>query len=421
MWVEPLALVAGLEASGVQDYALLYSSLHLPYSGRYSLLGWDAAEEVRGDRFDLLAGKLTKNRPPLEQSWIGYFGYGLKDCLERLPKDPPGNLDLPHLWMRRYNHLARFDHELKHVEYSGEFSLNPATITPLAESLVMPGSLRSNMSKADYLDKVRFLVARIHEGEFYQANLTRKFWMEVKPSLSSLALFHKLIEVSPAPYSALLKMDGYSIISSSPEKFLTITADGKIEARPIKGTSARYSDPEKDRISREWLQNSAKNRAENLMIVDLMRHDLSKTTLPGSISVKNPFEVTSYATIHHMASCIQGQRALESTTLDVIQGCFPSGSMTGAPKIRAMQRCTELEAMERGVYSGAIGWLGGDGSADLSVVIRTMILRENYLEFQVGGGIVADSIPEEEWQESLNKARGMAGSLGMDLSELAML
>jgi anthranilate/para-aminobenzoate synthase component I len=227
--------------------------------------------------------------------------------------------------------------------------------------------------------------------------------------------------ISPAPYSAILKLDDKFIISSSPERFVHVSSDGKVDTRPIKGSAPRFEDAAKDTESKRQLQISEKDRAENLMIVDLSRNDISRHCEKGSVKVEGLFEVTSYATVHHMASTVKGRKKQESTTLDLIKGCFPPGSMTGAPKIKAMQLCSELENVKRGVYSGAIGWFGGDGSADLSVVIRTIIIDCDKFEFQVGGAIVADSIAEKEFEESILKAKAMAKALNIDIGKLESL
>ena len=211
------------------------------------------------------------------------------------------------------------------------------------------------------------------------------------------------------------------ILSSSPELFLNIDKSGHISTRPIKGTSARFADETLDRKSREELAGSAKDQAENLMIVDLMRNDLSRSCIPGSVTTSSLFEITSHANVHHMSSTISGQKKPECSTLDAIKYCFPPGSMTGAPKIMAMNLCSRLEELERGIYSGAIGWLGGDGSGELSVVIRTMLIKGNKFEFQVGGGIVADSVPEKEFKETIDKAKGILASLGLSPADLESL
>lgn len=417
-WIEPLELAAALKA---EDMVLLYSGVQASYSGRYSYLACDARSWAKGDDFDALAPQLTADRPRWENAWFGYFGYGLKDALETLTPDLPGAFGLPKLCMARFASIYVFDHDRRMLTLWSEL---PHHRTPAA----LPGSLlphvaelNSNMTRAEYLEKTAHIIEHIRAGALYQANLTRKFRGRFVQPPDGFAVFTRLCSASPAPYSAFLRLGGTEIISSSPELFLRISAGGHIATRPIKGSAARHADPARDAASREALAASAKDRAENLMIVDLMRNDLSRSCEAGSVRADALFEVTSHATIHHMSGNVSGQKRADITTLEAIQHAFPPGSMTGAPKIRAMNLCSELERESRGVYSGAIGWLGGDGACELSVVIRTLILQGDRFEFQVGGGIVADSTPEAELAETIEKSRGIAAALGFDADKLAEL
>jgi anthranilate/para-aminobenzoate synthase component I len=191
-----------------------------------------------------------------------------------------------------------------------------------------------------------------------------------------------------------------------------------MESSPVKGTAPRFADKLQDEKSREYLASSEKERAENLMIVDLMRNDFSRSCVTGSVRTERLFEISSYTTLHHMASTVVGQKRDDVSTLEAIKNCFPPGSMTGAPKIQAMKWCMEQEHIRRGVYSGALGWLGGDGSCELSVVIRTLIIQGDSFEFQVGGGITSGSDAGKEWQETITKARGIMAALGLDVRSL---
>lgn len=411
-WREPLELAASLKHD---CWALLYSGVQAGYSGRYSLLAYGLAQSVAGEDFSALAGHLSSDREAFANAWFGYFGYGLKHSLEALERDSPGWLALPALQMMRFDTILRFDHEKRelHVFSTHDNPLIPPPSAPLPLHPPKVYGLSSNMTRETYLARAASIIERIHGGDLYQANLTRKFGGFFEQPPEPFALFRRLCEKSPAPYSAFLQLGDTAILSSSPELFLHIGADGEMRARPIKGTSPRFADPAQDRQSREALAGSGKDRAENLMIVDLMRNDFSRSCLPGSVAVQSLFDVTSHTAVHHMSSTVTGQKRPGCTTLEAIRHCFPPGSMTGAPKIRAMRLCTELEGIERGVYSGAIGWLGGDGSCELSVVIRTLLLRGNRFEFQVGGGIVADSSPEAELKEIYDKSKGILGCLGI--------
>ncbi len=413
-WAEPLAMAAAIDEA---YWVLLYSSAATSYSGRYSYLACGLEERIEADDFNALQAKLTSDGTRFENAWFGYFGYGLKDGLETLTPEQAGDMRLAKLCMMRFGSVYEFDHAEKRLTcWSHGTALTPVKAPPA--SIPHAGNIVSNMSKQEYLAKVSDIIGRIHAGDLYQANLTRKFSGTFSHIPEALPLFTRLCETSPAPYSACLRLDDTFILSSSPERFLRVDSDGAVSTRPIKGTAPRHADSAQDKASRDALYVSAKDRAENLMIVDLMRNDLSRSCIPGSIGASELFAVTTHATIHHMSGTVNGRKHPDRSTLDVIKGCFPPGSMTGAPKIRAMELCTKLEGKERGVYSGAIGWLGGDGACELSVVIRTLVVRGSRFEFQVGGGIVADSTPEREWRETVEKAAGMLAALGLTRAEI---
>jgi anthranilate/para-aminobenzoate synthase component I len=277
------------------------------------------------------------------------------------------------------------------------------------------------MTKEEYLEHVTQIKESIRNGDLYQANLTRKFYGQFNHNIEGLGLFLKLCKHSPSPYSAFLKHGDLCVLSSSPERFIHIDSKGEAEIRPIKGSAARSNDNYVDNQLKEQLKNSIKDQAENLMIVDLSRNDLSRNCDLGSVKVTKLFDITSYATVHHMSSAIKGRKSPKSSTLQLVQGCFPPGSMTGAPKIKAIELCSKIEKQERGIYSGAIGWFGGDGSTDLSVVIRTLIIEKQKFEFQVGGAIVSDSDPYKEWEETMTKAQGLIKALGLSEKTLQAL
>ncbi len=249
------------------------------------------------------------------------------------------------------------------------------------------------------------ILEKIAAGDLYQANLTRKFYGTTRRN--GFAQFYNLCALSPAPYAAYINMGEREIISMSPERFISITADGIATASPIKGTYPRGRTAAEDAALKAELGASEKNRAENLMIVDLMRSDFAKGSIPGSVKVNGLFKVSTYRHLHHMSSTITGHKEKNVSALDFILNCFPPGSMTGAPKIEAMKLCSRLESLQRGVYSGIIAWFGGDGSMDSSVVIRTLLQEGDKYEYQVGGGIVADSTPQDELDESLLKAKAL--------------
>lgn len=412
-WQHPLDVARPLARRG-EPLALLYSGLRTPDSGRYSYLATDPAAVTTGSDFRLPAAR------PL----VGWLGYGLRQALESLPPDAPGPLTLPDSWWMQPDTFLRFDHEAHTITpepgmpEQGTPEALPAE--PAAPAYAAPpiAELASNFSKTRYLHTIERTLEQIHAGNFYQANITRKFYGRFTQTPDAFALFTQLCAVSPAPYSAFIQYDDTAVISSSPERFLHIDANGRVTAQPIKGSAPRGSNTAEDEALREALYHSAKDRAENLMIVDLMRHDLARACEPGSVRVDELYGIRRYATIHQMVSTISGQRRADADTVEVVRGCFPPGSMTGAPKIRAMQWCAEQEQLARGVYSGAIGRFDAQGGCDLSVVIRTLIVQGDRFEFQVGGGIVADSHPHREWEETLVKARALAAVLGIPMERL---
>jgi len=391
-WIDPLILARRIPTAE-KCFALLYSGLKTNFTGRYSYLALRAKDEIISDNFpELPNGK-----------WFGYFGYGLKNRLEKLPEDNPGIINLPDCWLINYETIIIFDHEEKKIEILGNTPDFSSSSAPMNSAALH--NLKSNMAKPEYLKKVQAIKERIAAGDVYQANLTRKFYGKFESAPSPIAIFENLCHASPAPYSCLMKLGENYIISSSPELFIKIDKNGNVESRPIKGTVA-ISDKKSD------LEKSEKDRTENLMIVDLVRNDLSRCCQPGSVAVKSLFDVTSYTALHHMSSTITGKKKPEIGVMQTVKDCFPPGSMTGAPKIKAMEICSGLEEMARGVYSGALGWISNE-EAELSVVIRTIIIKGKEFEFQVGGAITHDSDPEAEWQETLLKAEGIRKTLGI--------
>jgi len=415
-WSEPLELAAAIDEP---YWVLLYSGVQANYSGRYSYLACNLAERVESSNFLPFEQKLSSDVAKLDNAWFGYLGYGLKDGLEKLVADKPNWLQLPNLCMLRFHTIYQFDHNEQKITRWSDIP-TPFPVPKHWNDIYPPrvSLLRSNMTSESYLEKAAYIIECIHRGDLYQANLTRKFIGNFTERPDYLALFKKLCTVSPAPYSAFMRLNDTYILSSSPELFLYIDAGGQVRTRPIKGTAPRFENAVRDRRSREGLEKSAKDQAENLMIVDLMRNDFSRSCLPGSVQAERLFEVTSHATIHHMSSTVTGVKHPSCSTLDAVKGCFPPGSMTGAPKITAMNLCSRMEGLQRGIYSGALGWFGGDGSCELSVIIRTLIIKDKEFEFQVGGGIVADSTPEGELNEIVEKSKGILLSLGISPQEL---
>lgn len=401
-----------------KDMALLYSSQTERHTGQFTYLFLNPLEVITGAQWqDLPEPTPTECNLPY---WVGYLAYEMGS---KTAPATPSPVQLPRFCLVRYGTLYQFDHENKvihHYKTTTEADVSPRLKNSLggcldeASGIPPIAHLASNFTRAAHQAIIKNTVDQIHAGNFYQANITRKFFGEFEATPDYLTFFARLITASPAPYSAYIRHGETAILSSSPECFLSITADGTITTRPIKGSARRGDNEAEDAKIAENLKASAKNQAENLMITDLMRNDLAQVSEPMSVRVTEQSGLYTYRTIHHLISTITAQKSPNYSAYEVVRACFPPGSMTGAPKIAAMRWCQQQEGMERGVYSGAIGWFGAGNTCDLSVTIRTLILEGKRFEFQVGGGIVADSTPEEEWLETIVKARGILTALNLD-------
>ncbi len=403
-WVEPIELAAAVDKTG-SDFVFLYSSLLTSYSGRYSYIAYSPSK-VLMDALDL------------ERQYGRWFGYLAYEAFDQKKYDLKSYITMPKVMMMQCDSVIVFDHQERKV-YSNLSHL------PLP-SIVMKNNVRvkdlfSNMTRSEYCQNIEDTLAAIVRGDFYQANITRKFYGTVNDDYDAFSIFSNLCHVSPAPYGAFLKVGNYRVISSSPEMFIRLSADGIAENNLIKGTARRFNDPKEDEISRLSLQNSEKDKSENIMIVDLMRNDFARGSYCDSIEVNNLYKIYSYKAVHHALSTIRSKKLKDISSLQFIKGCFPAGSITGAPKIQVRKWCREIEKWERGIYTGSIGWFDSDGSLDLSVVIRTLIMEGNKFEFQVGGGIVYESEPEKELEETLTKASAIAAVLGIDVDRLRAL
>lgn len=276
------------------------------------------------------------------------------------------------------------------------------------ESKLVSTKLRH--SEKTYLELIQKAKDHIAQGDVFQLCLTNQ--MHIEHNANALKTFLALREANPAPYGGYLKLGGLEIVSSSPEQFLKISAAGKVSSKPIKGTRPRSLDKSEDRAIAQELANNEKERAENLMIVDLMRNDLGRFCEADSIVVDKLFEIESYATVHQLVSTVTGQLQAGQDASSAIEAAFPAGSMTGAPKIRAMEILKELEAEPRGIYSGIFGYLGFDGSADFGMTIRTLVFEGSSAILGVGGGITIDSDPQSEFEETMLKSKALLRALG---------
>lgn len=277
-----------------------------------------------------------------------------------------------------------------------------------------PGDVTTHFTKEEYENAVSAAIEHILCGDIFQVNLSQRF--EIPASINSWPLFQRLRKINPAPFSAYLDFNQLQILCSSPERFLKLDHLGEVETCPIKGTRPRGKNEEEDETNYLALKNSLKDKAELTMIVDLERNDLGRICEIGSIRVKDCFRIETYPTVFHLVSTIKGQLPKDKDIFHLIRASFPGGSITGAPKIKAMEIIERLEPVRRGVYTGSLGYVGFDGRADLNIVIRTIVKVKDKYYFQVGGGITADSDPEAEYYETLDKARALMHALGLKRS-----
>jgi para-aminobenzoate synthetase len=288
-------------------------------------------------------------------------------------------------------------------------TLSPGEAAPASRR--QPIEFRLDRDRSTYLADIAQCLDWIGEGQTYQVCLTNRISGTLDADL--LSLYVLLRRLNPAPYAAFIRWPGGAVLSASPERFLSVDRHGQVEAKPIKGTIRRHPLPMVDGALAQSLRISEKDRAENLMIVDLLRNDLSRVCQIGSVEVPSLMAIESFATVHQLVSTVRGRLRPECSAIDLIRAAFPGGSMTGAPKLHTLKLIDRLEGRARGIYSGALGWIGDDGAMDLSIVIRTIVAEGNQLSIGAGGGIVADSQPEAEFEEMLLKARALMQAIAI--------
>jgi len=439
---EPEAAFSSLY--GESEYAFWLDSSRPGERGRFSFMG-DAsgpnAEVLLHDAGEgepllvRLQQRLEELRPTelpdlpfdFDCGFVGYLGYELKsEC----GSEPPRSSPHPDAVLVFSDRLIAFDHQeeatyLLCLHKLGEeeaaeswisdtasqlTNLSAASAGPSGESRrTLPAVVRRDSpdgpttarTKAQYLADIETCLQHLRNGDSYEICLTNQIQMEL--DVDPLDLYLALRRANPAPFSAYLRLGELTVLSSSPERFLRVSGDGEAEARPIKGTSRRGETPEEDKMLAATLAADEKNRAENLMIVDLLRNDLGQVCEVGSVEVPEMMAVETYETVHQLVSSVRGRLRPGATAADAVRSCFPPGSMTGAPKRRTTEILDALEAAPRGVYSGAIGWFGLGGAADLAVAIRTIVLAGGHATVGAGGAIVLDSDPEREYEEMLLK------------------
>ncbi len=383
----------------------------------YLCLGPTASFPLAAEPFGCLRHWLaTHPAPTRPRGWpfpfagglVGWIGYDLaREAAGTASRFAPMS-DLPGGYFGLYTRLLGFDLAARRLFYLGPEAELPAIRlrlnTPSALAAPFPRlSWKPEMSRDAYRAAHARLRAYIAAGDIYQANLTLRFLAPRPPDLSLPALYLALRRLSPAPFAACLDHHDFGLACASPERFLRLTAEGSVESRPIKGTAAREAEPARDAAAAAALRASPKERAENLMITDLLRHDLGRVCAIGSIAVPELWAVESYAQAHHLVSAVTGRLQPGLDAFDLLAATLPGGSVTGAPKRRAMQIIDELEAGPRGAYCGALAWIGFDGAMDSAIIIRTLTATATTLYAQAGGGITWDSTAEAEYAEAMVK------------------
>ncbi|MCB9990932.1 MAG: aminodeoxychorismate synthase component I [Rhodospirillales bacterium] len=455
-----------------QPYSLFFDSADASHElNRYSFIAFQPIETIEskdgkitvtnreqqlsffGNPFDALKDRLetygldreSKDEwPPFQGGAAGFFGYDLGRSLEKLPEFTRPHPDMPDMAVGIYDHVYAYDHQkekgwfLIHAEDEQQAEARYQQFTQLTSpphpnpppaggrdekgwrSNAEPypqlgggdtdaGQWHASHSKDEYERAVQRVIDYIYAGDIFQANLSQRFEATLPAGFDAYSHYKTLRRVNAAPFAGFMNFGNVRIASASPERFL-FCKDRKVETRPIKGTAKRDANDTVDRIYRNHLQNSAKDRAENMMIVDLLRNDLSKVCEDHSIEVPQLCKLESFAKVHHLVSIVKGTLRADQSPLDLLAGSFPGGSITGAPKVRAMEIIEELETVRRGPYCGAMGYIGYNGTMDTNIAIRTLVYDGNSVSFNAGGGIVADSNPSAEYEETLAKAEAIFGS-----------
>ncbi|CAN5210023.1 anthranilate synthase component I family protein [soil metagenome] len=427
--------------------------------GRYSYVMADPIEVFTSTTspFPILPNAATHPAlPPFQGGWAGVFGYELGRRFERQPHPRSNALVWQDLCLCRYDWVIAFDHLLERAWIVVQdptpliprmrfedaqhrmrllkrmlYQNNEATLPRFETDTFSTVSIResrtsdfplqvrtsnsevvdiaSNFTRDDYITAVRKCIDYIHAGDIFQVNLSQRLLAPLTEH--PLELYGRLRTLNPAPFACYFDAGEFQIVSASPERFLQVTADRSIITKPIKGTRPRGKTPAEDAALIADLLTNPKDRAENVMIVDLLRNDIGKVAEYGSVTVPKVCELESYPYVHHLVSEVRGKLRTYKTPFDLLKAAFPGGSVTGAPKVRAMEIIAELEPTARGPYCGSVGFIGFDGVMDTNILIRTFTAAQGWLQFPVGGGIVADSDPEAEHQETLDKAAGLLRAL----------
>ena len=444
------------QLSGLPHALFLDSALRDPVLGRYSFVTADPFDylevpvegtgglEELARRMGALSAGTVAGLPPFQGGAAGLLGYDLGRQLEALPAAGIDEFEVPALAVGFYDVVVAFDHvsgqswivsqgfpqsdpvdrsrraksrlrQFRDWVYAasppGDGPPQTSRLSRLPSDELAPGyptdrldGLLSSFAEPDYLDAIRRAIEYVYSGDIFEVNLAQRLVYPADDD--SISLYLRLRDRNPAPFAGYFDLGDFQVVSASPERFLRVNGRS-VEARPIKGTRQRTDQPEADRAAGKELLNSEKDRAENVMIVDLMRNDLSRVCRAESVKVSQLCGLESYEYVQHLVSAVRGELRDGKGPIELVGAAFPGGSITGAPKVRAMEIIAELEPTARGAYCGSLGYLGFDGSLDLSILIRTITAGRGWWQLPVGGAIVAQSIPEQEHQETWHKAEGM--------------
>jgi para-aminobenzoate synthetase component 1 len=437
-------LDSGMDPRKLGRYSFIGSDPFLVMSSRgteITLVREDEREVQYGNPFDVLGKFLEKYKlhhcpapVPFLGGAVGYLGYDLCHFIERLPSTAIDDLQFPESYFAFYDAILAFDHlegrvylvatgfpELEDDQRLRQARMRLEDMKDWLHSALPPQEvsfpraetdgdilLKSNFAPEEYMRTVDRVRQNIAAGDVFQVNLSQRF--EANLAMPPYELFRQLRKANPAPFASYLNFGAVTIVSASPERFLRVQGD-LVETRPVKGTRPRGRDPVEDESLAQELLHSIKDRAENIMIVDLERNDLGRVCRYGTVKVTELAILETFPTVFHLTSTIVGRLCQGKSNIDLLRATFPGGSITGAPKVRAMEIIDELEPTKRSVYTGSIGYLSFTGDLDINIVIRTLLIKQGKAYFQVGGGIVYDSNPEAEYAETLDKAKALIQAL----------
>lgn len=442
------AMVFSTALDGYNNIVFFNSTRHDKELARYSFIAIDpfaqfnySHDDIDPHIFDKLADKMRPfvlpnipELPPFQGGIAGYMSYDLVRDLEVLPNQAVADVAYPKWVLGFYDLVLSIDHVQQQAwVVSSGFpkmdlfkrqdrarlrlqwflsEIKSAVVADVSNIGIDNACITSNFTKSEYLSAVSKIINYIVEGDVFEVNLAQRFACALPQGLTPFQLYRRICERNPAPFAAYIRFDDLAIVSSSPERFIKVQ-EGVVETRPIKGTIKRSNDKDEDILLAQQLVASEKNSAENAMIVDLMRNDLSRVCLPHSVRVPQFCQLESYQNVHHLVSIITGTLRPNCTRIDLLKATIAGGSITGAPKIRAMEIIDELEPTRRGPYCGHALYLGFNGAMDSSILIRTYVISDDKVTFQGGGAVVLDSDPLQEYEETFVKVRTLMDALEM--------